>query len=68
MKEKATAQNATRTASALARITPATLAETFWFVSSFVMSVALGPFSALPALVALFSLDCQSPLPMSAAK
>lgn len=40
------------------------LAETFWFVSSFVMALLMGPFSALPALIAIFSLKIDGPMPM----
>ena len=40
------------------------LAETFWFVSSFVMSLIMGPFAALPALIAIFSLKIDGPMPM----
>lgn len=43
----------------------AKLAESCWFVSSFVLSLLLGPFSALPALIALFSIKCDSVLPMN---
>jgi len=40
------------------------LAETFWFVSSFVMSLLLGPFAAVPAIIAIFSLKIDGPMPM----
>ena len=40
------------------------LAETFWFVSSFVMSLLLGPFAAVPAVIALFSLKIDGPMPL----
>jgi len=40
------------------------LAETLWFVSSFVMSLLLGPFAALPAIIAIFSLKVDGPMPM----
>ena len=40
------------------------LAETFWFVSSFVMSLLLGPFAALPAIIAILSLKVDGPMPM----
>ncbi|MHB1013896.1 MAG: hypothetical protein ACYC2W_01270 [Desulfurivibrionaceae bacterium] len=40
------------------------LAETFWFVSSFVMSLILGPFAAVPAVIALFSLKIDGPMPL----
>jgi hypothetical protein len=40
------------------------LAETVWFVSSFVMSLIMGPFAALPALIAIFSLKIEGPLPL----
>ncbi len=56
----------TATTSPRIRLTSATLAETFWFVSSFVMSLIMGPFTALPALIALFSLESHGPLPLSA--
>jgi hypothetical protein len=39
------------------------LAETFWFVSSFVMSLLMGPFAAVPALIAVFSLKIDGPMP-----
>ena len=41
------------------------LAETFWFVSSFVMSLLMGPFAALPAIIAVFSLKVDGPMPLS---
>ncbi|MFA6283526.1 MAG: hypothetical protein WCT30_06025 [Desulfurivibrionaceae bacterium] len=40
------------------------LAETVWFVSSFVMSLLLGPFAAVPAIIAIFSLKIDGPMPM----
>ena len=40
------------------------LAETFWFVSSFVMSLLMGPFAALPAVIAVFSLKIDGPIPL----
>lgn len=40
------------------------LAETFWFVSSFVMSLLMGPFAALPAIIAVFSLKIDGPMPL----
>ncbi len=40
------------------------LAETFWFVSSFVMSLIMGPFAAVPAIIAIFSLKVDGPMPM----
>jgi len=40
------------------------LAETFWFVSSFVLSLLMGPFAALPAIIAIFSLKIDGPMPM----
>jgi hypothetical protein len=40
------------------------LSETIWFVSSFVMSLIMGPFAALPALIAIFSLKIDGPLPL----
>jgi len=40
------------------------LAETFWFVSSFVLSLLMGPFAALPAIIALFSLKMDGSMPM----
>ena len=40
------------------------LAETFWFVSSFVLSLLMGPFAALPALIAVFSLKIDGPMPL----
>lgn len=39
------------------------LAETFWFVSSFVLSLLMGPFAALPAVIAIFSLKVDGPMP-----
>ncbi len=44
--------------------TTAKLAETFWFVSSFVMSLLMGPFAALPAIIAVFSLKIDGPMPL----
>ncbi|MBU1406255.1 MAG: hypothetical protein KKE83_08745 [Proteobacteria bacterium] len=52
--------------------TTAKLAETFWFVSSFVMSLLMGPFgvsqarlpAALPAIIAVFSLKINGPMPL----
>ena len=41
------------------------LAETFWFVSSFVMSLLMGPFAALPAVIAVFSLKINGPMPLN---
>jgi hypothetical protein len=41
------------------------LAETFWFVSSFVMSLLMGPFAALPAVIAVFSLKIEGPMPLN---
>ena len=46
-------------------ITTGKLAETFWFVSSFIMSLIIGPFAALPAIIAVFSLKIDGPMPMS---
>ena len=40
------------------------LAETFWFVSSFVLSLLMGPFAALPAMIAIFSLKIEGPMPL----
>ena len=40
------------------------LAETFWFVSSFVMSLLMGPFAAIPVIIALFSLKIDGPMPL----
>ena len=40
------------------------LAETFWFVSSFVISLLLGPFAAVPAILALLSLKIDGPMPL----
>ncbi|MFA6898684.1 MAG: hypothetical protein WC256_00575 [Desulfurivibrionaceae bacterium] len=40
------------------------LAETCWFVSSFVLSLLLGPFAALPAIIAVFSLKIDGPMPL----
>jgi len=40
------------------------LAETCWFVSSFVLSLLMGPFAALPAMIAIFSLKVDGPMPM----
>jgi hypothetical protein len=40
------------------------LAETFWFVSSFIMSLIMGPFAAVPAIIAVFSLKIDGPMPM----
>jgi len=41
------------------------LAETFWFVSSFVMSLLMGPFAAVPAIIAVFSLKIDGPMPLN---
>ena len=41
------------------------LAETFWFVSSFVMSLLMGPFAAVPAIIAVFSLKVDGPMPLN---
>ncbi|MFZ5775978.1 MAG: hypothetical protein ACOY3Z_10900 [Thermodesulfobacteriota bacterium] len=43
----------------------ARLAESCWFVSSFVLSLLMGPFSALPALLAVFSLQCETAPPLA---
>jgi hypothetical protein len=51
---------------------PGKLAETCWFVSSFVMSLFMGPFgvsqarlpAALPAIIAIFSLKIDGSMPM----
>ena len=40
------------------------LDETFWFVSSFVLSLLMGPFAAVPALIAVFSLKIDGPMPL----
>ena len=40
------------------------LAETCWFVSSFVLSLLLGPFAALPAIIAVLSLKVEGPMPL----
>ena len=40
------------------------LVETCWFVSSFVLSLLMGPFAALPAIIAIFSLKIDGPMPM----
>ncbi|MBA3004177.1 MAG: hypothetical protein FP813_10065 [Desulfurivibrio sp.] len=40
------------------------LAETFWFVSSFVMSLLMGPFAAVPAIIAVLSLKIDGPMPL----
>ena len=40
------------------------LAETCWFVSSFVLSLLLGPFAALPAIIAVLSLKIEGPMPL----
>ena len=40
------------------------LAETCWFVSSFVLSLLMGPFAALPAIIAIFSLKIEGPMPL----
>jgi hypothetical protein len=45
-------------------VTTGKLAETFWFVSSFVLSLFLGPFAALPVIIALFSLKVDGSMPM----
>jgi len=68
MKISATAQRNRGKDSVWSRFNPATLAETVWFVSSFVISVIMGPFSALPALFALFSLHCEGCFPPAASK
>lgn len=65
MKANTGRQNRKSAASSLFHPTHATVAETFWFVSSFVMSLIMGPFSALPALIAIFSLKVEGPMPMS---
>lgn len=41
------------------------LAETLWFVSSFVMSLLMGPFAAVPAIIAVFSLKIDGPMPLN---
>lgn len=41
------------------------LAETFWFVSSFVMSLLMGPFAAVPAIIAVFFLKIDGPMPLT---
>ena len=45
-------------------VTTGKLAETCWFVSSFVLSLLMGPFAAVPALIAVFSLKIDGPMPM----
>lgn len=45
-------------------VTTGKLAETFWFVSSFVLSLLMGPFAALPAIIAVFSLKIDGPMPL----
>ncbi len=45
-------------------VTTGKLAETCWFVSSFVLSLLLGPFAALPAIIALLSLKIEGPMPL----
>ena len=45
-------------------VTTGKLAETFWFVSSFVLSLLMGPFAAVPALIAVFSLKAEGPMPL----
>ncbi len=48
------------------------LAETCWFVSSFVLSLLMGPFgvsqarlpAAQPAMIAIFSLKIEGPMPL----
>jgi len=45
-------------------VTNGKLAETCWFVSSFVLSLLLGPFAALPAIIAVFSLRIDGPMPL----
>lgn len=45
-------------------VTTGKLAETFWFVSSFVLSLLLGPFAAVPAIIAVFSLKIDGPMPL----
>ncbi len=38
------------------KVTWAKVSETFWFCTSFVLSLALGPFAAIPVLIALFTI------------
>ena len=45
-------------------VTTGKLVETCWFVSSFVLSLLLGPFAALPAIIAVFSLKVEGPMPL----
>ena len=45
-------------------VTTDKLAETCWFVSSFVLSLLMGPFAAVPALIAVFSLKIDGPMPL----
>lgn len=45
-------------------VTTGKLAETCWFVSSFVLSLLMGPFAAVPALITVFSLKIEGPMPL----
>ena len=38
------------------KVSWAKVAEVFWFSSSFVLAVALGPFAAIPVLIAVFTM------------
>jgi hypothetical protein len=38
------------------KVSWAKVAEVFWFSTSFALSIALGPFAAIPVLIAVFSM------------
>ncbi|MDG4475544.1 hypothetical protein [Thiovibrio frasassiensis] len=61
---KKTFRSEKRSAAPILAETTGKLAETFWFVSSFVMSLLMGPFAALPAIIAIFSLKIDGPMPL----
>jgi len=61
---KKTLCNEKKGATQVVAITTGKLAETFWFVSSFVLSLLMGPFAALPAIIAIFSLKVDGPMPL----
>lgn len=61
---KTTCSGEKKGAAPVIAITTGKLAETCWFVSSFVLSLLMGPFAALPALIAVFSLKIDGPMPL----
>ena len=61
---KKTRYSETKGATPVAGAATGKLAETCWFVSSFVMSLIMGPFAALPVIIAIFSLKIDGPMPM----